>query len=139
MYIFGRGRYRILFCASAMPVWKRRESGPYKFFSQMSSGVRVIRGRRHLIRVTRRRGFGNKETYTIGSHITLLRAISPLSGALVLTPSFPPRHGKGDKLCHSVCPSPRPRKHKQPSVFLILSRSADRMREPTLQRGKGNT
>ncbi|KAI0280669.1 hypothetical protein BGY98DRAFT_932461 [Russula aff. rugulosa BPL654] len=85
-----------------MPVWKRRESGPYKFFSQMSSGVRVIRGRRHLMRVTRRRGFGNKETYTIGSHITLLRAISPLSGALVLTPSFPPRHGKGDELCHSA-------------------------------------
>jgi hypothetical protein len=116
-------------------MWKRRESGPYNFFSPMSSGVRVIRGRRHLKRVTRCRGFGNKETYTIGSHITLLRAISPLSRALVLTPSFPPRNGKGDELCHSVCPSPRWRKHKQPYSPGLLTH----MRKPTLQRGKGNT
>ena len=75
--------------------------------------------------VTRGRGFGNKETYTIGSHITLLRAISLLSRALVLTPSFLPWHGKGDELCHSVCSSPRRRNDKQPSLFFKFSRSAD--------------
>lgn len=139
MYIFGRERYHILFCASTMRMWKRSESGPYKFFSQMSSGVRVIRGRRHLMQVTRCRGFGNKETYTIGSHITLLRAISPLSRALVLTlPSFPPGvHGKGDELCRSVCPEAAQRHARQYSLYSpgLLTR----MREPTPQRKKGNT
>lgn len=145
MYIFGRVRHHVLFCASTMPMWKRREPGPYKFFSQMSSGVRVIRGRRHLMRVTRCRhcrGFGNKETYTIGSHITLLRAISPLSRALVLTPlSFPPLgvHGKGDELCHSVCPFLR-RANTHTHQYSLYSRGLlTRMREQAPQLEKGNT
>jgi hypothetical protein len=132
MYIFGRGRYRVPFCASAMPMWKRKESGPYKLFSQMSSGVRVIRGRRHLMRVTRCRGFGNKETCTIGSHITLLRAISTLSLPF-------PQHGKGDELCHSVCPSPGGANTHTHHYSLYSPRLLTRMREPAPQLEKGNT
>lgn len=80
MYIFGRGRYRIPFCASAMAMWKQKISAPYKFFSQMSSGVRVIRGRRHLMRPRPRcRGFGNNgDLHDWQPHHTSLSYISPL-------------------------------------------------------------
>lgn len=141
MYTFRRGRYRIPFCASAMPMWKRKISGPYKFFSQMSSDVRVIRGRRHLMRPRPRcRGFGNKgDLHDWQPHRTSLSYIPSPPSTRLNTSFVPPRaHGKGDKLCHSVCPSPKRRKHTHAHQhFTIFSQSANSHEETGTLTKKG--
>jgi hypothetical protein len=127
MYIFGRGRYRIPFGASAMPLWKRRIFGPYKFFSQMSSGVRVIRGRRHLMRVPGVGDLETKETYTIGRHHTSLSYLFPLPSTCLNT-SFLSPPGRTGKATNYVIRCAHPRSGANTHThqyFFIFFRSAN--------------
>jgi hypothetical protein len=137
MYIFGRRRYRVPFCASAMPMWKRRESGPYKFFSQMSSGVRVIRGRRHLMRLTRSGIWKQGDLHDWQPHRTSPSYLSPLpSTRLNTSPSRPGCTGRATNYVIRCAAHPPATQTHSPISIFIFSRPADSHEEPAPQRKK---
>jgi hypothetical protein len=79
--------------------------------------------------------------YTIGSHIALLRAISPLSRAHVCPcplPTSPGVHEKGHEFCHEVCPNAA-HTHSLTGFLYTLSGLLTRTREPAHRLGKGTT